>query len=188
MMDSMSLPQQLLSIHAINRVVCIVMCVAFLTACQKEKGDLNQYMESVKAKQKVDIPPLPVLSPYVSHEYAASELRDPFTPTMVVVPEDAMPIIDDGIKPDAHRQKEILEAFELENLQLVGTLQQETMWGLVRSPDGVIHRVKDGNYLGKNHGQILRISTDSLFLKEILLEENGSYTEQETSITVVDVN
>jgi type IV pilus assembly protein PilP len=188
MMDNMSLPQQLLSSHAIKRVVCIVMCVTCLTACQKEKGDLNQFTESVKAKQKVDIPPLPVLSPYVIHEYAASDLRDPFTPTVVEVPEDTTPIVDNGIKPDAHRQKEVLEAFELENLQLVGTLQQETMWGLVRSPDGVIHRVKDGNYLGKNHGKILRISTDSLFLKEILLEENGSYTEQETSITVVDVN
>jgi type IV pilus assembly protein PilP len=186
-MDKMILVKQVKSTRVVKGLICALLCLG-LTACQKEKGDLSQFTESVKAKQKVDIPPLPVLSPYVIYEYAASELRDPFTPTVVEVPEENIQVVDNGIKPDAHRQKEVLEAFELENLQLVGTLQQETMWGLIRSPDGVIHRVKDGNYLGKNHGQILKISADTLFLKEILLEENGSYTEQESSITVVDVN
>lgn len=163
-----------------------------LTACQQEKPDLLQFVNEVKARQQSDIPPLPVMKPYQSYSYTAMEMRDPFTRTVVEqLPEqvkEEQPLPDNGIKPDRHRVKELLESFSLADLQLMGTLEQGTLWALIRSPDGVIHRVKEGNFMGLNHGNILKITETELVLKEIVPEGNGRFIERETSVSVLDID
>ena len=43
---------------------------------------------------------------------------------------------------------------------MVGTLQNSAdLWGVVLDQEGTVHRVKVGNYMGKNFGRI--INTDS---------------------------
>jgi type IV pilus assembly protein PilP len=163
-----------------------------LSGCQEDKPNLQQFVNEVKARQQSEIPALPEIKPYKSFSYAASEMRDPFTRTVVeqlpeaVKPDEPLP--DNGIKPDKHRVKELLEAYSLGNLQLMGTLEQDKLWALVRSPDGVIHRVTEGNYMGTNHGKILKITETELLLKEIVPEGNGRFIERESSVSVLDIN
>jgi len=55
---------------------------------------------------------------------------------------------------------EFLEQFPLDALQMLGTLQLEgDTWGLVSAPDGEIHRVMVGSYLGQNNGKIIVINS-----------------------------
>lgn len=170
------------------KLLLIFAVLLFVTACEHEKDNLNSYVSMVKAKQKANIPPLPVMKPYEKFNYSAAELRNPFVPTVVEVPEEIQEVIvDNGINPDQHRVKEALESYELSELQLVGTLEQESVWALIRSSDGVIHRVQSGNYIGKNHGEVLSISNTELTLKEIVLEGNGRYIEREASLSVVEI-
>jgi type IV pilus assembly protein PilP len=170
------------------KLIGVVFLLFLVGGCQQEKENLEQYVQSVKARKATGIEPLPVMKPYETFIYAASELRDPFVESRVEDPEEEVPVEDNGLKPDAHRQKEALEQYDLEDLQLVGTLSQDTMWGLIRSPDGVIHRVKQGNYMGKNHGRILNIVDNSLTLNEIVMESKGRYIERESMISVIEVN
>lgn len=166
-------------------MVVIVFCVA---GCQQEKDDLQTYVAQVKAQQKSDIPPIPVMKPYEKFDYAATEIRDPFLPTVVDVPQvEQEPILDNGISPDSNRRKEALEAFDLSQLQYVGTLEQDKIWALVRSSDGVIHRVQVGNYMGQNHGKILSISDTELKLNEIVSKGKNGFIERETSVSAVEV-
>ena len=83
--------------------------------------------------------------------------------------------------------KEILENYSLADLQYVGTLEQDSLWALIRAPDSTIHRVQIGNYMGLNHGQIVAISETQLTPKEIVPEGNG-YNERETTVPVVEIN
>jgi len=171
------------------KLLMIVSSVVLLSACQQEKDDLNAYVAKVQSQQKSDIPPIPVMKPYEKFEYAAAELRDPFLPTVVDVPETAIePSLANGISPDSNRRKEALEAFELTQLQYVGTLEQDKIWALVRAPDGVIHRVQVGNYMGQNHGRILSISETELKLNEIVSKGRSGFIERETSVSAVEVN
>lgn len=173
----------------ILKTLTLLVTVIALTGCQQNKDDLSVYVAKVKSQQKSDIPPIPVMKPYEKFDYAAAELRDPFIPTVVEMPlEEEKKIIDNGIRPDKQRLKEALESYGLSELQFVGTLEKETMWGLIRSSDGVIHRVKVGNYMGQNHGRILLISDEEITLNEIVPEGNGAYKERKSSLTVVDVN
>jgi type IV pilus assembly protein PilP len=166
----------------------IVMALAVLAGCQENKSDLNAYVAQIKSQQKSDIPPIPVMKPYENFEYAAADLRDPFVPTVVDMAEpEPEPIVDNGIQPDSNRRKEALEAFELAELQFVGTLEQEQVWALVRAPDGVIHRVQNGNFMGRNHGKITAITDDNLELREIVPKGNGGFIERDTSVSAVEV-
>lgn len=166
----------------------IVFVILSATGCQQEKDDLNAYVEKVKAQQKSDIPPIPVMKPYEHFEYAAAELRDPFVPTVIDMHEpEPEPIADNGIRPDSVRRREALEAFDLSELQFVGTLEQEQIWALVRGPEGVIHRVQNGNYMGRNHGRIMAISESELKLKEIVPNGRGGFIERDTSVSAVEV-
>lgn len=170
--------------------ILICMLMLFLVGCQQEKEDLSMYVQEVKAQQKADIPPLPVMKPYEKFNYSAAELRDPFVPTVVDVTTAApKQALENGVKPDSNRVKEALEAYELTDLQFVGTLEQESLWALIRSPEGVIHRVQIGNYMGNHHGKILSISDTELRLKEIVPDEKrGGFIERETTLAVVEVN
>jgi type IV pilus assembly protein PilP len=129
------------------------------------------------------------MKPYQSFEYAAAELKDPFVPTVIDMQEpEPEPIADNGIRPDSNRRREALENFELAELQFVGTLEQENIWALVRAPDGVIHRVQTGNYMGRNHGKITTISEAQMKLKEIVPNGRGGFIDRDTSVSAVEVN
>jgi type IV pilus assembly protein PilP len=172
----------------ISRLLLISLAL-ILTACDSDKDDLQNYVGEVKARQQVDIPPIPVMKPYEKFSYTAAELRDPFVPTVIDVPAEpeAEQEIANGITPNENRMKELLESYSLSDLQYVGTLEQESLWALIRAPDSTIHRVQVGNYMGMNHGQIIAISETYLTLKEIVPEGNG-YNERETTVSVVEIN
>ena len=74
-----------------------------------------------------------------------------------------------AIKPDPNRVKEFLEQFTFDSLRMVGTLErEETNWILVKDPEGGVHRVKVGNFLGRNHGKIVDMGDTFVAVVEIV--------------------
>ena len=175
-----------------NTTILLVVATLCLAGCQQEKEDLSAYIESVRAKQKPDIEPMPVMKSYEKFAYSAGELRNPFIPTVLdielPVEEEIKQVIDNGIRPDRTRLKEILESYELSELRLVGTLEQESVWALIRAPEGIIHKVRAGDYMGNNDGQILTITDAELTLKEIVSDGDGGYIKRDATLAVIDVN
>jgi type IV pilus assembly protein PilP len=166
-----------------------VLLLVLMTGCSNDDySDLNQYISQVKARPKGPIQPLPeikVIEPFV---FKPEGLRDPFKP--LELPEDTGNIDiskTNGIKPDPSRRKEELEAFPLDGLKMVGTVvMKSSLWGLIKASDGTIHRVQVGNYMGKNHGKIIRIITDKIELMEIIPDKPGTWREQQTSLALTE--
>ena len=78
-----------------------------------------------------------------------------------------------------------LERFELDTLEMVGTFSKETSdWALVKDPDGVIHRVSVGNYVGKNHGKVFSIREDQVALSEFIADGAGGWLIREASMAL----
>jgi type IV pilus assembly protein PilP len=70
---------------------------------------------------------------------------------------------------------------------MVGTLHiGETMYGLLRTADGLIHRVVPGNYLGQNDGRITEISESEIALVEIISDGIGGYIERDAAVGLSD--
>jgi type IV pilus assembly protein PilP len=70
---------------------------------------------------------------------------------------------------------------------MVGTLHiGETLYGLVQTSDGLIHRVVSGNYMGQNDGRITTISESEITLVEIISDGIGGYIERDAAISLSD--
>ncbi|MBF0256535.1 MAG: pilus assembly protein PilP [Gammaproteobacteria bacterium] len=146
--------------------------------------DLRAYVAEVKARPAPEIEPLPEIKHVEGFIYSARDRRDPFSPDMGMGQEKAEEVSGGtGLRPDPNRRKEELEQFPLDTLRMVGTLDQKTqVWALIKSQDGVIHRVQPGNYLGQNHGQISQIGEEKIDLTEIVSDGRGGYQERQASI------
>ncbi|MGQ0751050.1 MAG: pilus assembly protein PilP [Betaproteobacteria bacterium] len=166
-------------------VIVLLGCLA-VAGC----GDrhLDQVKKFVKDSDKLPpgrIPPLPEVKPYEAFSYDAYDLVDPFKPRKIVPPKAVAGA--GGIQPDFNRRKEPLEAYPLENLKMVGTLQQQkVMHALVKTPDNNLFRVRSGNYIGQNFGRIVAISETTIALKEIVQDSTGSWEEKDQALQLLD--
>jgi type IV pilus assembly protein PilP len=162
----------------------IVLCCG-LAACGGEQySDLRQFVKDSEKLPHGRIPPLPDVKPYEPFTYDAYNLIDPFKPRKIEPPKTQA---GGGVQPDLARRKEPLEAYPLENLRMVGTLQQNKQtYALVKSPDNNLFRVKSGNYLGQNFGLITAISESTIKLKEIVQDSGGDWTERVSTLTLAE--
>jgi type IV pilus assembly protein PilP len=157
-----------------------------LVACGSDMDDLDQYINDVKAKPGGRIEPLPEITPYEVFTYAADVegVRSPFAPD---TPQSSATGPAGGTRPDPNRSPEFLERFPLDSLSMVGTLNiGETMFGLIQTSDGLIHRVVPGNYIGQNYGRITQVTDSEVDVVEIISDGIGGYAERDAAISLTD--
>ena len=160
----------------------------------KDTSDLEQWVKEVLARPGGRINQLPEIKPYEAYAYKAADAgaRDPFQPFYVQREEDVADIKDSGLTKELeqeikNRNREELEQFELDSLRMVGTIQDpDDNWGIIRGPDGVVHRVKVGNYIGRNIGKIVNIFEDKIELREIVQNSQGRWEERPAAIALVE--
>ena len=87
--------------------------------------------------------------------------------------------------PDLTRRREPLEAYPLESLAMVGTLEKgKTLYALVRTPERDIYQVRQGNYLGQNYGVVIGISEADMKLKELVQDGSGDWAERSSTLNL----
>jgi type IV pilus assembly protein PilP len=167
------------------RVLVALCMLSLLAACGDDvNADLQQYIKTVKARKPGRIEPLPEIKQIETFVYVAGDRRSPFSPAQEAEQEqDAQE--GNGLSPDFNRRKEELEQFPLDSIRMVGTVDlNDTMWGLVKTKDKTIYRVKVGNYMGQNHGQITNISEDKIELTEIVPKKPNGFMERQASVSL----
>ena len=118
---------------------------------------------------------------YDAFIYGATALRSPFDQPVEV--KAVVGIRNPDIKPDNSREKEFLESFNLDELAMVGMMEQKgSLWALMKDGVGGIHRVTLGNYMGKNHGKIISVTADQLDLLEIVSDGLGGWVQRPRTI------
>jgi type IV pilus assembly protein PilP len=161
----------------------VPLSVLAVAGCGGEQhADLREFVKKSDDLPRGRIPPLPEVQPYEPFTYNAYDLTDPFKPRQIQPPKSAT--VAGGIKaPDPNRRKEPLEAYPLENLKMVGTLQQKKeIYALVRTPDNRLFRVRPGNFVGQNFGRITEISESCIKLKELVQDSGGDWKEEDRSL------
>lgn len=162
----------------IRRTAMIGLCL-LAAGCGQDKTDLADFVAQVKARPAAPIEPIPEIAPYTPYTYRADDRRTPFTPT---TPRREVTSNSD-IAPDSNRARDPLEAFPLDALRMVGTISRAGVtYGLIQAPDNVIHRVRPGDHLGQNDGQIDAVSESGVVLTEIVADGLGGYTRRPATI------
>lgn len=165
--------------------LALVLIFSALAGCgsSSDFSDLRSYMDEVRARPKGSIEPLPKFQPYESFTYRAASLRSPFQPP-VKIDVVARQKGSQEIKPDESRVKQFLEGFNIETFEMVGTLRNDReLFALVNGAGGV-HRVKIGDYLGRNHGKILVIDESKIDVMEIVPDGEGGWLERPRSLSL----
>lgn len=162
--------------------------VVILSGCAQSRSELEAYIADVKLRPGRPLPPLPKMQEFETFEYAAHEMRDPFAKIAADQSQESDAVATgSGIRPDRTRRKEELESYPLDGLDMVGTMGAGAdIFGLVKDPTGVVHRVGTSNYLGQNDGKILGIYEDRIELVELFPNGLGGWEERRSAIALDD--
>ena len=170
-----------------KHVLFIILSSVLLVSCdQASHQDVKDFIADTKRKQPGKIKPLPVYAPYKPHVYDPAGLRSPFEPPAVV--QQKVLAAKSNVKPDFDRPRQRLEQFEFSTLKMVGSIKKDgVVWGLIRDPEGSIERVREGYYLGKNHGRIVSLSEQKADVIEIVPNGLNGWLER-PNIIIINTN
>ena len=158
---------------------CLLMAASTLLLASCSSGgdeDLKAWMAEQGLASKGKIEPIPAIRPYEAFTYNAFDQADPFKPRKIETGKGSR-------GPDLARRKEALEAYPLETLKMVGTLQKgRAIVGLVKANDNRVFQVRQGNYMGQNFGVITAISDGEVTMKELFQDGAGDWAERQTKM------
>ncbi|MFI8745678.1 type 4a pilus biogenesis lipoprotein PilP [Pseudomonas sp. NPDC077186] len=168
-----------------SKLALLPLFLTLLQGCSSDGdfSDLQAFMTEVRARPKGAIEPLPKFQPYEAFAYSASSLRSPFQPP-VKVEAVSRPKGSQEIKPDESRVREFLEGFNIEIFEMVGTLSNSGGVFALVSGAGGVHRVKVGDYLGRNHGRIVAVDDAKIEVVEIVPDGDGGWLERPRSLAL----
>lgn len=165
--------------------LALLLTSLLLAACGGEEfQDLRDFVKNSGADMRGKVDPPPEVKPYEPFNYDNSaNLPDPFKPRKPGLKSGGRPGLN---QPDMDRRKEALEEFPLDGLKMVGFLFQNKIGhAIIRAPDGKLHRIQVGNYLGQNFGQVTAVAETEIKIKEMVQDSAGDWAERVSSLQLV---
>ncbi|MBS0285890.1 MAG: pilus assembly protein PilP [Proteobacteria bacterium] len=171
-----------------GKTILLIWLSIGLVACSnnERRAELQAYVNKIKSREIKEIEPLPEVKPYETFTYNDSNARSPFMPStpIEVAKHNA---VDNGIRPDTNRRKEPLEAFPLDSLRMMGTLEKNgKKWAIVVDTDGTVHRISKGNFVGQHDGRVDNITEEKVMITEIIPDGSGGWRERKASLALID--
>jgi len=171
----------------------LIICSPLLIAGCMNLGNNEDLKKQIK--HEIDTAPVfieeivPPEDP-VEFSYSASGIRSPFEIEKALLPleEEA----ESTVFPESDRTPEPLESVRIENISMVGTLNDESGdWiALVRvtASDNLngVHSVQAGDYLGLNHGQIVSIHPSHIAINEIVSQGKNRWQNRARTLQLIN--
>ena len=166
-----------MNIRPVGVLALLSICILILSGCSgdQQHADLDQKMVDARNRPQGTIEPLPTYPPAERFNYSALALRSPFEPPALLNGEEK--ISGNRVDaPDQSRRKEPLELINYTALSMVGTLSKDSkIWALIDDGNGRVHRVRVGNYLGRNFGLITDIGAFEVEIMETVPDGKGEW-------------
>ncbi len=163
------------------------MAALMLAGCGGESHqDLRDWMAAQGKGMRGHLDPIPQIKPYEPFAYNDFDLPDPFKPRKI---EPAKGDNANKLAPDLTRRKEPLEAYPLESLSMVGTIEKgKTRYALVKAPGRDIYQVRQGNHMGQDYGVITTITDSEIDLKELVQDGSGDWSERSSTLNLLQAD
>jgi len=154
---------------------------------ESENEDIKKWMAETSKDMRGKVEKINEPKKFEPFKYDSDKLVDPFNATKVTAITDARqpgPKNAGGPRPDLSRPKEVLEAFSIENLRMVGAMQQKGVSYAIIKADANLHRVKVGNYIGQNYGKITKITETEVMVQEMIEDGSGEYVYRDSTLVL----
>ncbi|MGV2931245.1 pilus assembly protein PilP [Vreelandella venusta] len=166
----------------------VLLCIAGLAGCSDPQlGRLDQTLADIRHAADGKAPEvMETLPAYQPLDYRFSDTRSPFLAPQEVC-ENVLAVAQamSELAPDQPRAQEPLERFQLQSLRLVGTLRMgEQQVALIEPPEGEVISVREGDYLGTNHGLINQIGPQGITIVERVFSPQQGWQQRQITLTL----
>jgi type IV pilus assembly protein PilP len=86
------------------------------------------------------------------------------------------------IEPELRRRKQPLEAYPLDAMSMVGSINRQGQLVALVKVDNLLYQVRQGGYLGQNYGRVNKITETEVTLREIVQDSFGEWTERPAAL------
>jgi type IV pilus assembly protein PilP len=163
--------------------MAIVVACTGLAGCTPGEDELRDWMEQQRRAAKPDVPPLTAPKKFDPQQYAGGDKVDPFSAQKLTVAlKQEARQVNSLLASELNRRKEPLEAFPLDSMSMVGSVNREgRQFGLLKV-DSLLYHVKVGDHVGQNYGRITAITETDIGLREIVQDAAGEWVERNTNL------
>lgn len=152
--------------------------------------DLSAWMQAERSGIKPSVQPIPEPTKFQPNPYDGEGSAPPFSTEKlagVLRGLTAAPVVNAAlIEPELRRRKEPLEAFPLDTMGMVGSLNRSGQLVALVKVGGLLYQVRPGQYLGQNYGRVTRISETEVTLREIVQDSGGEWIERPATLKLVE--
>jgi type IV pilus assembly protein PilP len=146
------------------------------------EDELRDWMVQARANVQARVQPLPEPKAFSPQDYSQEAAVDPFNTqrlTQALTRESGQTASNAAlVTPEMARRKEPLEAYPLDAMAMVGSLNRNGQQTALLRADNLLYQVRVGNYLGLNYGRITRITESDITLREIVQDATGEWIER----------
>ncbi|SEJ06184.1 MULTISPECIES: pilus assembly protein PilP [unclassified Variovorax] len=165
----------------VAKILGLLLAVTALSACESGQEDLQRWMVEQRAQVKPSVPPITAPKKFTPQAYTEASSFEPFNVlklTQALRRESNQPSTSELIAPELARRKEPLEAFPLDSMAMVGSMNRNSQPVALVRVDKLLYKVRVGEYLGLNYGRITRINETEVGLREIVQDAAGEWIER----------
>ncbi len=163
--------------------LALMVATALLAGCGAEQEELSQWMEQQRREVKPNVTPLTPPKKFTPQAYTALSGVEPFSAqklTVALKQEARQP--NSLLAAEINRRKEPLEAYPLDSMRMVGSVQRNGRPYALLRVDNLLYQVKSGDYIGQNYGKITSISETEVNLREIVQDAAGEWIERASAL------
>lgn len=170
-----------------SRFVMLAVAATLVAGCSSSgDGELRQWMQAERNSIRPNVQPIPEPTKFEPKPYTVDQLLEPFSNeklASVLRGAERNPLLNSSlIEPELNRRKEPLEAYPLDVMAMVGSLDRQGQLVALVKVDKLLYQVRVGNYLGQNYGKITRITETEVQLREIVQDAAGEWVEKSTAL------
>jgi type IV pilus assembly protein PilP len=162
-------------------------CLVALGGCTSSGQDeLQAWMQSERNGIKPQVKPIPEPTKFIPQTYGGERMLEPFSSDKLASVLRGSPgttIVNSAlIEPELNRRKQPLEAYPLDTMTMVGSLNRQGQLVALVKVDNLLYQVRAGSYLGQNYGRVNKITETEVTLREIVQDSAGEWTERPAAL------
>ena len=159
-----------------------------ISGCENTHEDIAHTIADIRQQKVPSITPVPTFAPVPSFQYVATQLRSPFIASSLAT--ELKSRVVKKVQPKINRIMQPLEYYELQALKMKGSfgVENQAVVAFIQTPEGMIHQVKVGDYLGENQGRITKISPTAIELAELISDGKSGYIERLRTLDLMSHN
>lgn len=154
------------------------------------QDELQMWMLTERNSIKPSVQPIPEPTKFEPKAYGVERLIEPFSAeklASVLRGNQGNAVTNAAlIEPELARRRQPLEAFPLDTMTMVGSLNRGGELVALVKVDSLLYQVRPGNYLGQNFGKVTRITETEVILREIVQDGTGEWTERPAALQLVE--